>query len=584
MTSCHLALSVDGLVRVRWRSLVSFPPGANHLLLRLTTIQLLGVDCKGGGCLPPAVVRLGRRAVVHLELDDQALSAPEKTDTRCLVELAYVCRPSRQHWSHEKRVWCLRDALPRLYWRGGDGLSPVQVQHTIESNTRVGIHVSLTWDGEATKVFGPNADPASGAVDLVLSDADLANYQLLVGSFKMVGREAGLAVWLPGSNQKNSPQRAPNPIALCAARVHRYLTELFGVPTLQVLNILLTPEQAGFARYFGSTVLIRDPRDAFGEISAAGEAGLLAQLAHELSHGWWVPVVSDDKDKRVRGLIEGIAVASEFLVMKRFLPIAVQNEAISLRRTHHSDLVTVRLGEHIRHYKSREAGAGLRFGHVLLCVDSSGLPVLRGVRHLLHSFKAAKPKQDGFRSRMEESFGSDLSRLFLEILDEPRPPIASVRFKRDEQQTNEVHFHFRTRVEALGFLRLLTVSKAYADKLHEVTQSGRKIQISMKPHTSDDWLQYLTPGFVVYRRVLQWNRVERIGLFRKVAEVAWALRAQDHSKSIMHRFKCASVGLAEILIESEAGVGYELVATALEGWMTPLAKRLREAASRRANW
>ena len=586
MTSCDLELLGDGLVRVRWRSLVSFPPGATHVAFRLSADHVRDVRCEGSG-VRPTVVRLGRRTAVLLKLHGEIPPRPG-TARRSQVELIYTCRASLQRWTPDTSVWYLtRKALPRLFF-GRSHRSPkwlAQSEVARESETKTATEVGLRWDQGTVRVFGPVPDPATGSADLVLSEAELADFEIYFGAFHLVAHGEGFALWVPGSNAPSSLQSSYRRVLRSAAQVRQYLVEIFGNPRVTAVHIVLAPRLAVPAQFVGGTLLIRDPRDASGELTVSGETDLLAQLAHELSHSWWVPVAIDQNDRRVWGLIEGIAVASEFLALMHFLPDGEQKQVMPRKKAHHCDLLTRRFGDLLRHYQSREASAGLRFGYVLIAlIVSQDHPTLRALQRLFQSFNANVSGRDALAVRMAAAFGKELTSVLMEILDRPRPPIASVRVKRGEEEGGEVWFRFATVEDAEGFLRLLDGSRAFADKRRDVARTGAAIRLTLEPRASADWLQYLTPGFVVDRRVVQWNRIGTSRVLRRLSEVAWGLQARPRHDSILARFQCAFVGLAEMIVESESALGYELVANALEGWMTPVARRLRQAASWRAPW
>jgi len=586
MTSCEIDLLGDGLVRVRWRSLVSFPAGAKHVAFKLFADRVRDLQCEGSAVKRPTVVQLGRRAAVLLELDGEG-SPRLGTARQSQVELIYTCRASHQRWTPNIGVWCLtREVLPRLYF-GPYKRAPRWLAHseaTPGPETGTTTQILLSWNAESVTAFGPIADPASGVADLLLSESELADFEVYFGTFTLGARRDGVALWAPLSNALSSSESGYHRVITYAARVRDYLAAVFGKPKIPVQHIVLAPGVAGPARLFGSTVLIRDPRDGAGEISAANEADVLSQLAHELSHASWVPVVIDDADRRVWGLIEGIAVACEFLTLTHLLSNDSQRQFMPRRKARHCDLVTRRFEELFRQYRSREASAGLRFGYVLTAlIVSQRRPTLGSLRRLLHSFSANAAEQVGIAVRLAEAFGQELGNGLLEVLDRPRPPVVSVRVK-GEQKGGEVWLRFGTDEDATGFLRLLHGSKAFADKLREVTQRRQAVRLKLKPLASGAWVEHLTPGFVVDRRVIQWNRVEDSRVLRVLSEVAWRQRARSGHQSIVGCLYSALVGLAEMIVESESALGYELVADALEGWMTPVARRLRKAASSRAPW
>ncbi len=589
MTSCQLELLGDGFAKVRWRSLVTFPAGARRLVFRLSASHVRDVQCEGSGGARPTVVRLGRRVAVLLELEVEDIGSPKPgTANQSSIELTYTCRARQERWTRDISVWSLtRDVLPRLYFGRHHGSRWLHARSDVthRSEGSAATQVSVNWDAAIIRVFGPVSDPSSGFASLVLSKAELADFQVYFGKFHLGAREEGLAVWVPASDAQAAHASSYERVVTEAARVRAYLVGVFGNPRVTVENVVLAPALAGPARFFGSTVLIRDPHDAVGELTVVGEADLLAQLAHELSHGWWVPAVIEHHDSRVWGLIEGIAIAAEFLALTHFLSDGVQKQVMPRRKAHHCDLVTRRFGELRRHYRSQEAAAGLRFGYVLIALSiSRGRTILGALRQLLQSFNANGSGRDGLPVQMEVSFGRELTGVLLEVLDRPRPPIASVRVKRNEQESCEVSLRFATVEEAAGFLRLLHATEAFADQPREVARRGREIRLTLKPLASADWLQYLTPGFMVDRRVVQWNRVGSNGVLRVLSETAWGLRTRPGHHGVLDRLRYALVGLAAMIVESEAAVGFELVADALEGWITPLARRLRKAASYRAPW
>ena len=543
------------------------------------------------GCRASDRCTLGTRVAVVWEVEDMASPKPEPAG-QSSVELSYTCRARQERWTQDTSVWSVRrDVLPRLYFapHHDSRRLPTRLDVTPGSETSAAksaaTNISLTWDAVTVRVFGPVPDPASGFVDLLLSQSELADFQVYFGRFRAGAREEGLTVWVPASAPHASHASRCERVVTDAARVRDYLIGVFGNPSATVENVVLAPARAGPARFFGRTVLIRDPHDAVGKLTALGEADLLAQLTHELSHGWWVPAVIEHHDSRVWGLVEGVAIAGEFLSLRHFLSDDVQKQVMPRRKAHDCDLVTRRFGELLRHYRSQEASAGVRFGHVLIAlIVSQGGAILAALRQLLQSFDAQRSGRDGLPALMEASFGRELTSVLLEILDRPRPPIASVRVKRQEQESDEVSLRFAAVEEAAGFVRLLHGSKAFADQVRAVAPRGRVTRLTLRSPASTDWLQYLTPGFMVDRRVVQWNRVGRSGVLRALSETAWGLRARPGPHGLLDRFRCALVGLAEMIVESDAALGFELVADAVEGWMPRLARRLRKAASYRASW
>ena len=586
MLSCGLRLHTDGTVEVRWTSTVAHGTDARWVGFSFRADRVRNLRCTGDSVRDWTVVRLGRRVVIIGELRDspsEGVHGPEPA----AVEVSYAFQAVREIWTPEAGVSVLsREALPRLHSGRDDGsirqlLRRLKRERSPEAHSS--IDLSLEWDPATTRVFGPIARPEAGHAELGLSPTELADLVVYFGDFQRSAAAHGFQLWVPSPLATSWSEDGYLCVASWAGRVRDLLGGLFAPARAEMQHILLKPPQAGAARFFGRTILIRYPRSAPGNLSEMEQANLVMQLGHELSHAWWVPAARSQPDGRVWGVVEGVGTACSFLAMRHFLSASLEEEIMPSKVAHHTDLIRRRFRNLVRHYQSRFAAAGLRFGHVLFALSvSQGRAFLESIGCLLNSLSADVQGQQSLGEHMTRCFGRERADCFLEMLDNPRPPVASLRFITKEKEGDEIRARFRFSKHSERLLDTIRGVGGFTELVSGGVAARSVVRFFLRPGTSPTAIrQLLSPGFVIDRRVLQWSRVERSALLGALSRQAWLLRDQPPARRMRDTVKRAALGLFEILVESDGPIGYELLAQAVEGISRRFALRLKECAASR---
>ena len=570
MSMATLAVHLGrGSVHVSYRARLQIPSGARRLVLQPRGRRIRDVACTSAGPTRPDVIRVGSRVLAVIDIASAGDSAKASEQ---YVALEYAFQAEEVRWRGDARVW-RTDArcVPTVFVTSGKIGGPFR---KIEPAVEDDMLLSVSCD-PGVVAFGPPRVLATQGISL--SRFEVRRLEILFGAFVSSPAVSGPSVWVPTSEARVWSDRDLVTVRDAVVDASAFMSTLLGESPDALPDVIVKPRRTGSAYQFGHAIVIRDPRTGRFEWDRASRPELLAQLAHELSHSWWQPLSQRYRDPLLPSLGEGAAVLAEHLILYNSVEDPSTKSALESRLLRDTDLLTRLFSVVKRQYPG--ALSGPRIGHVLLTFARvNGPDFLAAVQRLYLDLRDKTPPPN-LTTAVASHLGIGVARALSVAAHHPKAPVASVRIDRSSVGDTVV-LAFGTRPQAFQTAQLLTESGVLDGRMGAVSVDGRRVRMTVTgqlPTTS--LIPALSPGFFALRSDVQFSRAWSNGVFRQVANAASLLR--DESSPGHRRVRKALIGLVEVVIESEAAIGFNLLADAVTGLVPGVEERLRRVAATR---